>query len=77
MIPHAGDIFRSGKRHVRVEQVRSSGAGGLKYALVRFCGPAGRTHRHPILGDEPINVWLYPNGEMPRGYIPAGRAVPS
>jgi hypothetical protein len=70
----AGQIYFCGKgRYRRVEQVRETGqvrngAGGLKYALVRVCGPKGRTHDHPFLGGEPITVFLLPNGTMPRGY---------
>ena len=71
----AGQIYACGKsRYRRVDQVRETGrlrdrAGGLKYALVRVCGPRGRTHAHPYLKDDPITVFLLPDGSMPPGYL--------
>lgn len=66
----AGQIYYCGKGRYRVvEQVRSTGPGGLRYALVRVCGPKGRTRPHPVMGDIPIAVYLTPGREMPPGYI--------
>ena len=71
----AGQIYACGKgRFRRVEQIRETGhlrngGGGLKYALVRICGPRGRTHPHPFLKDDPITVSLLPDGSMPPGYL--------
>jgi hypothetical protein len=76
LIPvEAGQVYACGKgRFRRVEQVRETGhlrggGGGLKYALVRVCGPKGRTHDHPFLKDDPITVFLLPDGSMPAGYL--------
>lgn len=69
MKAHAGQVYRSGKgRHLRVEQVRQSGGGGIAYALARRCGPGGKCHGHPILGEVPITIYLTPDGSLPTGY---------
>lgn len=65
----AGQVYACGKnRFRRVEQVRRPDPGALPYALVRVCGPKGKTHAHPVLGETPITVQLAGDGSMPAGY---------
>ena len=76
----AGQVYKAGPRaHVRVEQVRSTGGTGLKYALARRCDPTGTKTKpsrflsgvNPVTGERfniPITIYLMPDGEMPPGY---------
>lgn len=74
MTAKSGQIYRSRHgHHVKVYQVRETGriagrAGGLRYALLRPCGPGGRVHSHPVLGEDYVTAYLTPDGEMPPGY---------
>lgn len=65
----AGQIYRTKHGYRLVEQIRNTGGTGLRYALLRPCGPKGRTVPHPILGETPITSYLSPDGSLAPGYV--------